>query len=88
MSKHLKLKFTNKSNESVFVFLEPVPEKFVVASNKSVVIHGIFESTEELNEFHLVLDKDGITVYAPGPFDKFIDCYVTENDIKLDSIPW
>ncbi len=88
MNKHLKLNFTNKTSKNISLFLEPVPEKFIIESNKAVVIHGIFESSELHNEFVIEFDDDGLTVFTPGPFDNYVDSYVTENGEKLTPTSW
>ncbi|WPH17801.1 hypothetical protein [Variovorax paradoxus] len=79
----LVLPLQNESSNSLKVYLEPMPEYFILKPGQKVEIYAIFDEQTKNTNFTIAPNDDFLTVYMPGEISGYVDSFVMCNGIRL-----
>ena len=77
------LPLQNESSNSLKVYLEPMPEYFILKPGQKVEIHAIFDKQTKNTNFTVAPNDDFLTVYMPGEISGYVDSFVMCNGVRL-----
>jgi len=77
------LPLQNESSSLLKIYLEPVPEYFILKPGQKVEIFAIFnEETNNMN-FTIAPNDGFLTIYMPGEISGYVDSFVMCNGTRL-----
>jgi hypothetical protein len=65
------------------LYLEPVPEEYVIYPGQKVLVHAVFDDQTNNIEFTVAPHDLGLTVYCPGEISGWVDSFVTCEGVRL-----
>ena len=77
------LPLQNDSSNSLKVYLEPIPEYFILKPGQKVEIYAIFDEQTKNTNFTVAPNDDFLTVYMPGEISGYVDSFVMCNGVHL-----
>lgn len=79
----MMLPLQNESSNSLKVYLEPMPEYFILKPGQKVEIYAIFDEQTKNTNFTVAPNDDFLTVYMPGEISGYVDSFVMCNGVHL-----
>lgn len=77
------LPLQNESSNLLKVYLEPIPEYFILKPGQKVEIYAIFDEQTKNANFTVAPNDDFLTVYMPGEISGYVDSFVMCNGVRL-----